>query len=182
MKAVSASADAVMTIRATIPERSKTPGVTRPVFLKSENVAPRNVRAGFINQGLRPCHIVRLVALVVREFGNAVIDQLTRRLFDRSEVAGCDMRLDPRFLFGCERYRHAFLYHKSLRVSERKPAFILPRYSAPAKPLFSKGGGQRAEFLNHARTPLAKSRGPRTRSPMEQSPRRGGPTPQPPSR
>jgi hypothetical protein len=83
------------------------------VFLKSENVAPRIGRAGFVNQRLRPCHIVVAVALVICELGNLRVDQLTRGFFDRSEVAGCDVRLDPRFLFGCERYRHAFLYHKS---------------------------------------------------------------------
>jgi hypothetical protein len=35
----------------------------------------------------------------MRQFGDTVVDQLTRRLLDRSEVAGCDMRLDPSFLF-----------------------------------------------------------------------------------
>jgi hypothetical protein len=33
---------------------------------------------------------------------------------------------------------------------KQKPAFILPLYSAPAKPLFFKGGGQGAEFMIYA--------------------------------
>jgi len=60
-------------------------------------------RASCINQRFRPCPIV------LRKTGNAVVDQLARRVYDRSEAAGCDMRPDPRFLFGCERYRHAFI-------------------------------------------------------------------------
>jgi hypothetical protein len=93
------------------------------MFLESENVAPRNGRTGFVNQGLRPCHIVEFVALVVHEFGNAVVDQLTRSFLDRSKLAGRDVRLDPRFLFGCECYRQAFLYHNSRPDSTAKSGF-----------------------------------------------------------
>jgi hypothetical protein len=48
-----------------------------------------------------------LVALVMRQFGNAVVDQLTRGFFDRGEIAGRDVRLDSCFLFGRQCYRHA---------------------------------------------------------------------------
>ena len=104
------------------------------MFLKRENVAPRNGCAGFVNQRLRSRHIVRLVALVVSEFGNAVVDQLTRGFFNRSEVSGRDVRLDPRFLFGCECYRHAFLYHESRPVSTVNLAAILVQNFGTKKP------------------------------------------------
>jgi hypothetical protein len=57
-------------------------------------------RQALVNQRLRQRHIVVLVALVMREFGNAVVDQLTRGFFDRGEIAARDVRLDPCFLFG----------------------------------------------------------------------------------
>ena len=83
------------------------------------NVAARNVCASFVNQRLCPRHIVLFVAAAVGNLGNAFIDQLPRRSFNRNEVAGCNVRLDPRFLFGCERYRHVFLYHVSKVAGER---------------------------------------------------------------
>jgi hypothetical protein len=43
------------------------------------------------------------------------------------------------------------LYHKSRPDSTGKYAFILPQYSAPAKPLLFKGVGQGAEFMIFAR-------------------------------
>jgi len=98
----------------------KTRGVARPVFLKGDEIAAFQRRQALVNQRLRPCHIIVLVARVAREFGNAVVDQLARRFLDRRKIAGRDVRFDPRFLFGCEGYRHAFLYHENCPVSTVK--------------------------------------------------------------
>jgi len=50
----------------------------------------RDVRAGFVDAKPRRCDIVVLAVLVVRDFGNAVVDQLAHDLLDRSEIAGCE--------------------------------------------------------------------------------------------
>ena len=83
--------------------------------------SPRSQRRqALVNQRLRPCHIIVVVARVVREFSDAVVDQLARRFLDRRKMVGRDVPLDPRFLFGCEGYRHAFLYHENRPVSTVK--------------------------------------------------------------
>jgi hypothetical protein len=72
------------------PERGKTRGIARPLFLERDHVAARDVRTGFVDVRLRQCDIVVLAVLVVRDFGNAVVDQLAHSLDDRSEIAGCN--------------------------------------------------------------------------------------------
>ena len=78
-----------------------------------------------------PYHGSALLAL--GEFGNAFAEKLTRRRFDRSEVAACNAALKPSFLIGVKCDRHGFLYHKSRAVSTAKPAFIMEEKS----PIFS---------------------------------------------
>jgi hypothetical protein len=45
------------------------------------------------------------------------------------------VRLDPRFLFGCERYRHAFLYHKSPCVASENRLLFWNRISEQKRPI-----------------------------------------------
>ena len=98
-------------------------------------------RAGFVNQGLRPRHIVVLAVRLARKLGNAVVDQLARRLFDRSEVAGCDVRLDPRFLFGGKGNRHAFLYLKAPDFDRENTLPFCPYILPPITPCFLRASG-----------------------------------------
>lgn len=89
----------------------------RPVFLKRNHVVAFKRRQTLVNLGLGPR---RIVVVMVGEFGDAIVDQLARGILDGCVIAGCDMRLYPRFLFGCEGYRHALLYRKSRPISTVK--------------------------------------------------------------
>src|SRR6202051_1397355 len=60
---------------ALVSERSKAGRVARPVFLKRENIAARNVRLCFINEGLCPREIV----IFDLAFGKALVQQGPRR-------------------------------------------------------------------------------------------------------
>jgi hypothetical protein len=45
------------------------------VFLERDEVAAFERGQALVNQRLRPCHVVLLAVLVVRDFGNAVVDR-----------------------------------------------------------------------------------------------------------
>jgi hypothetical protein len=82
------------------------------VFLKGNDIAARDGGEGFVYIGFRPCHIV---ALIGRAFGNALVNELARRLFDRSEITPGDTGSKPFFLLGRECDRHASSFHKNSR-------------------------------------------------------------------
>jgi hypothetical protein len=75
------------------------------VFLKRENIAARYVRLCFINEGLCPREIVTFDLA----FGKALVQQGSRRLLDRSEVAGRNQGAKAGLLIGCKSDGHEFI-------------------------------------------------------------------------
>lgn len=71
------------------------------VFLKGNKFAPLDRGPRFIDERLRPCHVILVV--FGGEFGNAIVDQLAGRLFNRREIASRNMGFNPSLLFGGER-------------------------------------------------------------------------------
>ncbi|WP_330083519.1 hypothetical protein [Methylocystis iwaonis] len=69
------------------------------MLIKSQNVATGDRRAGPVDQGLRPRHIVFIDC---RQLGNALVDEQAGGLLDRRELAARDMRLEPCFLIARE--------------------------------------------------------------------------------
>jgi len=63
-----------------------------------------------VDIGFRPCQIVAFLGGVL---GDPFVNELARRFFDRSEVAGRHMDFTPCFLFACQCNQHDSLYHKS---------------------------------------------------------------------
>jgi hypothetical protein len=80
MKAVSASAgrgqDDPCPYSLSVARRA----ALRALCSSSGITSPRDVRAGFVDVRLRRCDIVVLAVLAVRDFGNAVVDQLAHGL------------------------------------------------------------------------------------------------------
>ncbi len=59
--------------------------------LKGDELSAIKRGKPFVYKGLRP----RQIIILNLAFANALIEQLTRRFFDRSEVASRDMGLQP---------------------------------------------------------------------------------------
>jgi hypothetical protein len=86
------------------------------VFLKGDNVAARYRRPRFVNQGLRPRHVVVIGAA---KLGEALVQQSLRRLLNGGKVARSDKGAKARFLIGCTGDQHNSLCHIT---SPREPA------------------------------------------------------------
>lgn len=108
MAAELASALAVMPMRPLASERSKPLRHARPVFLKRENIAARNVRLCFIDEGLCPGEIVAFDLA----FGKALVQQREGRLLDGSEVASRNQGAKAGLLIGRKSDGHNSIYHK----------------------------------------------------------------------
>jgi hypothetical protein len=78
------------------------------VFLKGDNFATRYRRARFLDQGLRPRHVVVIGAA---KLGEALVQQSPRRLLNGGEVARSDKGVKARFLIGRKGDYHVSLYH-----------------------------------------------------------------------
>ena len=70
------------------------------MLFTTDHVAARDIRERFVHKGPRPCEIILLLDGTFRD---PLIDELTRRLLDRGEVAARDMGMQPCLLFGRER-------------------------------------------------------------------------------
>jgi len=82
------------------------------VFIEGYILAAGDGGPRFVDIGFRPYEVVVFLG---RALGDPLINKLTRRIFDRSEVAARNMGLEPCFLFGCQCNWHHSLYHKGGR-------------------------------------------------------------------
>ena len=83
------------------------------VFLKGYILAAGDGSPRFVDIGFRPCEVVVSLG---RALGNPLVNKLTRRIFDRSEVATRNVGLEPSFQFGCQCNWHHSLYYKDRHV------------------------------------------------------------------
>ena len=72
--------------------------------LTADNPTSSDGRKGFINERLRPSHIV---AFLGRPFGDALVYELSHGFLYRLEVATRHMRGKPFVLLGCEGDAHS---------------------------------------------------------------------------
>src|SRR5271165_2709061 len=95
------------------------------MFFTAKDIALRNISKGLVHKGLRPGQIVTLLG---RTLGNALVDELTRSLFDGREIAPRDVGVKPRLLFRCERNRHG-QYHNTIH-KRLKPSVVAVGHAA----------------------------------------------------
>ena len=88
----------------------------RPVLLEGDKLAARDGGARFVHVRLGPCQIV---AFLSGALGNALVDKLTRRRFDRNEIAARDVGQKPRLLLGGQGDAHKASYQKDRRLDRK---------------------------------------------------------------